>query len=99
MITIKARLTGFSPKFGTGKLEDGTPWSTDRIDLHCLTPLDETKGSKGFATTVYKIQDCNAHKDLAASLVGTDIEMTCKMINSGRGGNDSITPISFKAAK
>lgn len=99
MIQIQARLTGFSPKHGNGKLEDGTPWSTDRVDLHCLTPLDESKGSKGYATTIYKVQGCNQFKDLAASLVGTDIIMDCQMVNSGRGGNDTLTPISFKQAK
>jgi len=99
MIQIQAKLTGFTPKLGTGKLEDGTPWSTDRVDLHCLTPLDESKGSKGYATTIYKVQDCNKFKELASSLVGSDIIMDCKMVNTGRAGNDTITPFSFKAAK
>ena len=99
MIQIKAKLTGVVPKLGSGKMEDGTPWSTDRIDLHVLTPLDESKEAIGHATTIYKLQGCNQHKQLASSLVGSDIIMDCKMVNSGRGGNDTITPFSIKAAK
>jgi len=99
MIQIRARLTGIVPKLGSGKLEDGTPWTTDRVDLHILTPLDESKDAIGSATTVYRLQGCNQHKELASSLVGSDIIMDCKMINSGRGGNDTITPVSIKAAK
>lgn len=99
MITIKAKLTGVVPKLGSGKLEDGTPWSTDRVDLHVLTPLDESKDAVGHSTTIYKLQGCNQNKDIAFSLVGSEILMECKMVNSGRGGNDTITPISIKASK
>ena len=99
MIQIQAQLSGFAPKKGSGTLEDGTPWTSDRVELYCLTPLDETKGSKGFATTTYKIQGCDNHKELASSLVGKPIVLNCEMKTNGRGGPAQIQPVSFSAVK
>jgi hypothetical protein len=99
MIQIKALLTGFTPKNGTGILDDGTPWSTDRVDLYVQTPLDESKGAKGSSTTTYKIQDCEKHKALASSLVGSEIIINCQMTANGRNQDQKITPVSFSASK
>lgn len=99
MFDIKASLIGFVPKKGTGVLDDGTPWTTDRVDLHCLTPLDSTRGAKGYSSTIYKIPNCDANQELASNLVGKDIVISCDMTTKGSGGSSVITPMSFSAAK
>jgi hypothetical protein len=99
MINIQAVLTGFYPKNGSGTLDDGTPWSTDRVDLYVQTPLDESKGARGTATTTYKIPGCEKHKTLADSLVGSKIVISCEMTSNGRNQEQKITPVSFSAAK
>lgn len=98
-IQMHVKLAGFSPKKGSGTMENGQSWSHDHVELFCLTPLKESTGSKGFATSPYRIPNCDANKELASSLVGQDIVLNCEMITNGKGGKPEVVPVSFHSVK
>jgi len=99
MIDIKTKLLGVVPKKGSGTLEDGQKWETDRVDLHCLTPLDDSKGALGSTTSVYKLQGHDQHIDNAKSLVGKDVVLRLNMVTKGSGSAPNLVPVSVSLAK
>lgn len=98
-IQQRAILVGVHPKKGTGTLNDGSKWETDRVELHCLIPLDQTKGAKGSSVQIFKVQDHDKYKDLAMSLLDQEIVIDISMVAGAPGAAPKLTPLSFQAVK
>lgn len=78
-------LSGIVPRKGEGKLDNGQPWKTDRIDLHVQIPLDSNKGGIGSTTEMYKLDGHDKHFSTVSNLVGKPINLKLKMANNGKG--------------
>lgn len=98
MLQIQTRLIGALPKKGTGTLESGESWSTDRVDLHCETPLDISKGGVGFTSTTYRLEGHDKWRDTACSLVGQDVFLTVNLVSNGNAGNTKMVCTGIQAA-
>lgn len=94
MLEMNAKLVGMTPKKGSGVLDNGTSWSTDHVDLHCLTPLNGS--GEGYATTPYKIPNHDLNVEAARSAVGQDIVITMELKTNGKGGNPAVVPTGFR---
>ena len=94
MLEMNAKLVGMTPKKGSGVLDNGQSWATDHVELHCLTPLSGS--GEGYATTPYKIPDCDANTDAARAAVGQDIVLTMELKTNGKGGNPVVSPSGFR---
>jgi len=92
-----AQLVGVVPKNGSGTLDNGTAWSTDRVELHCLIPLDETKGAKGMTSQIFKIQGCDANRDRAFALIGQNIVVELDLVAGNPGQAPKLNPKTFRA--
>ena len=75
-----AILIGVVGKKGTGTLDNGKEWSTDRVELHVDTPFSESDTmAHGSTVTVYNVQDYAANYEKAKSCLHQQIILHMQM--------------------
>lgn len=80
-------LLGVVGKKGSGTLDNGQAWQTDRVELHVLSDFDSSKtNSVGKTVVVYQIQDFNENYQNAKSCVGQNIVIDFEMVASEKLG-------------
>jgi len=73
-------LIGVVGKKGSGQLDNGQAWVTDRVELHVQVPFSEAETmAHGSTVTVYNVEDFNAHYDNAKALVGREVILDMEM--------------------
>ena len=97
MIQQTAKLIGVEPKKGSGTLDNGNAWSSDRVDLHCVIALDETRGAKGMTAQIFKIQGCDENSDAAFKAIGQQIVIDMELVAGRPGQPPKLTAKSFRA--
>lgn len=98
-LTQIVELVGVEPKKGNGTFDDGKEWATDRVEVHCLVPLDVKKGAKGVTAAVYRLDGHDQHIENCLSLVGKKVELTLEMVAAKAGMAPKINLVSIcKAA-
>lgn len=80
-------LLGVVGKKGTGTLDNGKGWETDRCELHCLTDFDASDAKTvGQTVTIYRVEDYNANFAKACAAVGQRIVCEFEMVASTKPG-------------
>ena len=83
----KLKLLGVVGKKGSGTLDNGNQWSTDRVELHCLSKFDDSDSmSVGNTVVVHNIEDYASNFDKAKSLVGKDVLVSFDLIAAKKIG-------------
>ena len=97
VIKRKLVLLGVVGKKGSGLLQDGKPWETDRVELHCLDNFsDDMPNAVGQTVIVYKIQDHDKHFHAAQDCIGQEIYIHLKFkISTKPGVAPTLEPVSF----
>lgn len=79
-INITGTLIGVVGKKGTGKLDNGETWSTDRVELHVVTPFaSDDSMAHGSTVTVYNLPDYAKHYDNAKACLSQEINLNMEM--------------------
>jgi hypothetical protein len=82
-----AVLIGVVGKKGTGQLDNGQQWSTDRVELHALTPFpDSDTMAHGETCMVYAVEDYAAHYDRAKTMIQQEVVLDMEMVPSKKLG-------------
>lgn len=80
-------LIGVVGKKGSGKLDNGQDWATDRVELHCLTAFpDADTMAHGQTVIVHQVQDYNLNYEPAKSLVDQKVILDMAMIPAKKLG-------------
>lgn len=84
---ITAVLLGVVGKKGTGKLDSGETWSTDRVELHCLTDFPESDSmAHGKTVTAYAVQDYSAHYEKAKTMLDQPVVLQMEIQSAKKLG-------------
>ena len=82
-----ATLIGVVGKKGSGKLDNGNDWSTDRVELHCLAAFpDADQMAHGQTAMVYNVEDYAANYDRAKSLIDQRVTLQMEMVPAKKLG-------------
>ena len=82
-----AVLLGVVGKKGSGKLDSGESWETDRVELHVLTEFSESDSmSHGKTVTSYQVQNYLEHYDKAKSMIDQFVDLQMEMIPAKKLG-------------
>lgn len=94
-----ATLIGVVGKKGTGTLDNGNVWSTDRVELHLITPFLSTDTmAHGSTVTVVQVEDYAANYESAVALIDQEIVLQMVMVPSKKLGQPPrMICESFKA--
>jgi hypothetical protein len=85
--TQTANLIGVVGKKGTGTLENGNQWSTDRVELHCAVPFPESDTmAHGDTVMTFNVENYAEHYEKAKSLIGQPITMDMEFIPAKKLG-------------
>lgn len=73
-------LIGVVGKKGNGRLDNGQEWSTDRVELHCLSefPLSQTM-AHGQTVIVYNVENYALNYDKAKACIDQKIVLQMQM--------------------
>lgn len=81
------KLIGVVGKKGAGTLDNGQAWSTDRVELHCLSTFDDTDSmSHGQTVVVHNIENYAENYERAKQLVNRDIIVDFEMVAPKKPG-------------
>lgn len=96
----EAVLIGVVGKKGSGKLDNGNDWATDRVELHCLAPFDGSDSmAHGQTVLVYQVEDYAQHYEPAKALIDQKILLRMSMIPAKKLGQaPKIICTAFEAA-
>ena len=96
----EAVLIGVVGKKGSGKLDNGNEWSTDRVELHCLAPFDGSVSmAHGQSVVVYQVDDYAKNYDAAKALLDQKVLLRMLMIPAKKLGQaPKIICTAFEAA-
>lgn len=96
----EAVLIGVVGKKGTGKLDNGDTWATDRVELHCLAPFDGSDTmANGQTVMVYQVDDFAKNYDAAKALIDQKVLLRMSMIPAKKLGQaPKIVCTAFEAA-
>ncbi len=94
-------LVGVVGKKGSGTLDNGQAWATDRVELHCLAAFDDSDSmSHGQTVVVHHIDDYAQNYENAKALIGQDIIIDFEMIAAKKLGQaPKLIARSFISAK
>jgi hypothetical protein len=82
-----ARLIGVVGKKGSGTLDNGALWQTDRVELHCAVPFpSDDPMATGETVVVYAVADFEKHYEMAKSLVSNPIVLRMELVPSKKLG-------------
>lgn len=85
--TQTANLIGVVGKKGTGQLENGQTWSTDRVELHCAVPFPESDTmAHGDTVMTFNVENYAEHYEKAKSLIGQPITMEMEFVPAKKLG-------------
>jgi hypothetical protein len=88
----KAVLMGVVGKKGEGTLENGAAWSTDRVELHVISPFPESDSmAHGSTVTCYNVADHDKNYGRARGCLNQEITLFMEMIPAKKLG----TPPKF----
>ncbi|HTF85336.1 MAG TPA: hypothetical protein VL987_12210 [Cellvibrio sp.] len=80
-------LLGVVGKKGSGKLDNGQDWKTDRVELHFLTDFDLSDAkTAGQTVVVYKLDGFDANYERARGCVGQRVVCEFQMVTSTKPG-------------
>lgn len=86
----EAMLIGVVGKKATGTLDDGKLWSTDRVELHVLTPFPDTDTmAHGNTVTCFAVQNYAENYDRAKSMIDQIIVLHMEMVPAKKLGQPS----------
>lgn len=93
-------LMGVVGKSGSGQLDNGQKWETDRVELHCETEFPESDSmSHGSTVAMHRIEGYSKYYQAAKSLVGHKIALIMQIEPSKKLGQPPrIVCVGFKAA-
>lgn len=93
-------LLGVVGKKGSGVMDNGQQWSTDRVELHCLSEFPETNEmSAGKTVVVYNVDNYNANFEKAKGCVDQQITLQMEMQTSLKiGATPKIVCTGFYAS-
>lgn len=93
-------LIGVVGKKGSGTLDNGDAWSTDRAELHVLSQFDEADAmAHGQTVNVYQIQDYAANYEAAKLLIDQRITIDFEMVAAKKLGQaPKMVARAFRAA-
>lgn len=84
---IEGELLGVIGKKGTGTLEDGKAWSTDRVELHVITPFPDSDAmADGKTVTSYAVDDFDKNFARARAMLDKKIVLTIEMVPAKKLG-------------
>lgn len=85
--TQKAILLGVVGKKGSGKLDNGQSWETDRVELHCLQPFDQSDSmAHGSTVIVYQVDDYVKNYQPAKAMIDQQVDLKMQMIPAKKLG-------------
>lgn len=80
-------LLGAVAKKGSGTLDNGKAWESNRVELHFLTDFDVADSKAvGQTTVIYKIADADAHFAKAVHCIGQRVVCDFEMVPSTKPG-------------
>lgn len=83
----KVTLIGVVGKKGSGKLDNGQAWETDRVELHCLSDFPESDSmATGQTVVVHRVDNYLVNYEPAKKLVGKDILLNMALVPSKKLG-------------
>lgn len=83
----KTTLIGVVGKKGSGKLDNGQDWHTDRVELHCIAPFPESDTmAVGDTVMTYSVDNFDLNFERAKSLVGQVVNLQMEMIPAKKLG-------------
>ena len=83
----KAILVGVVGKKGSGTLDNGQDWSTDRVELHVITPFPESDANAfGSTITCYNVADHDKNLGRAKVCLQQEITLDMEMIPAKKLG-------------
>lgn len=83
----KATLIGVVGKKGSGKLDNGENWVTDRVELHVLNSFPESDESAfGSTVSVYAVADHDKHFGRARACLDKEIILDIDMVPAKKPG-------------
>jgi hypothetical protein len=81
-------LIGFVGKKGNGRLDNGQEWSTDRVELHCLSEFPKSESmAHGQTVIVYNVEDYALNFDKAKFCLDQKIVLQMMMSPSKKLGS------------
>jgi hypothetical protein len=91
-------LVGVVGKKGNGTLDNGQTWSTDRVELHVLTPFPDSE-TMAFGNTItsYSVDNFQENFERAKMMVGKTINLEIEMTPAKKLGQaPRFTCIGFR---
>lgn len=83
----KTVLLGVVGKKGSGQLDNGQAWHTDRVELHCIAPFPESDTmAVGDTVMTYSVDNFDLQFERAKSLIGQTITLQMEMIPAKKLG-------------
>lgn len=83
----KTTLIGVVGKKGSGQLDNGQAWHTDRVELHCIAPFPESDTmAVGDTVMTYSVENFDLQFERAKSLIGQQINLQMEMIPAKKLG-------------
>lgn len=75
-----ATLIGVVGKKGSGQLDNGNMWATDRVELHCVIPFSaDDQMAFGETVTTYAVEGHDQHIQLAKDCIGQPITLRMEL--------------------
>jgi hypothetical protein len=95
-----ATLIGVVGKKGSGQLDNGQTWSTDRVELHIVTPFpDSDLMAHGSTVTTYNVENYLENYEKAKAMIGQEVSLSMDMIPSKKlGSAPRLVCIGFSLA-
>lgn len=94
-------LLGVVGKKGSGRLDNGQEWANDRVELHCLTPFQQSDSmSHGQTVVVYNVENYALNYDHAKKLIDQKVILKMQMIPAKKLGQmPKMVCLSFEGKK
>lgn len=86
-IQLEGDLLGVIGKKGSGTLDSGQAWTTDRVELHVITPFPESETmAEGNTVTSYSVDNFDENFNRAKAMIGKKIILHIEMIPAKKLG-------------
>ncbi len=83
----EGELLGVVGKKGTGTLDNGNAWSTDRVELHIRTPFPESETMAfGETVTSYAVQNFDENFSRARAMLNKKVVLHMEMVPAKKLG-------------
>lgn len=83
----EGELLGVVGKKGTGTLDNGNAWSTDRVELHIRTPFPDSEDmAHGDTVTAYAVQNFDENFSRAKAMLNKKIVLHMEMVPAKKLG-------------